>query len=79
MTHALMIYYTLLFTQPKQHVIEIIYGRGKFVGNFNMGTPQAQGLVTIHVNILSMHIHVQGRTPFLPPLASSRVCFFNSF
>jgi NAD kinase len=29
---------TLLFTKPKQHVIEIIYGRGKFVGNFNMGS-----------------------------------------
>ena len=27
-----------LFTKPKQHVIEIIYGRGKFVGDFNMGT-----------------------------------------
>jgi hypothetical protein len=27
----------LLFTMPKQHVIELIYGRGKFVGNFNMG------------------------------------------
>jgi hypothetical protein len=26
-----------LFTKPKQHVIEIIYGRGKFVGDFNMG------------------------------------------
>ena len=37
------------------------------------------GLVTIHVNILSMYKHVQGRTPFLPSLASSRVCFLNSF
>ena len=27
-----------MFTKPKQHVIEIIYGRGKFVGYFNMGT-----------------------------------------
>jgi hypothetical protein len=26
-----------LFTKPKQHVIEIIYGTGKFVGDFNMG------------------------------------------
>jgi hypothetical protein len=26
-----------LFTKPKQHVIEIIYGRDKFVGDFNMG------------------------------------------
>ena len=26
-----------------------------------------QGLVTIHVNILSMDKHVQGWTPFLPP------------
>jgi hypothetical protein len=25
-----------LFTKQKQHVIEIIYGRGKFVGDFNM-------------------------------------------
>ena len=33
----------------------------------------------IHVNILSMYKHVQGRTPFLPPLTSSRVCFLNSF
>ena len=39
----------------------------------------AQGLVTIHVNILSMYKHVQERTSFLPPLASSRVCFLNSF
>jgi hypothetical protein len=23
--------------KPKQHVIEIIYGRDKFVGDFNMG------------------------------------------
>jgi hypothetical protein len=27
-----------LFTKPKQHAIEIIYGRGKFVGDFNMGS-----------------------------------------
>jgi hypothetical protein len=27
-----------LFIKPKQHVIEIIYGRGKFVGDFNMGS-----------------------------------------
>jgi hypothetical protein len=26
-----------LFTKPKHHVIEIIYGRGKFVVDFNMG------------------------------------------
>jgi hypothetical protein len=26
-----------LFTKPKWHVIEIIYGRGKFVEDFNMG------------------------------------------
>ena len=39
-----------------------------------LGGPQ--GLVTIHVNILSMYKHVQqGRTPFLYPLVSSRVCF----
>ena len=25
-----------MFTKPKQHVIEIIYGRGKFVGDFNV-------------------------------------------
>jgi hypothetical protein len=25
-----------LFTKPKQHVIEIIYGRDKLVGDFNM-------------------------------------------
>ena len=40
---------------------------------------ETQGLVTIHVNILSMYKHKQGRTSFLPPLASSRVCFLNSF
>jgi hypothetical protein len=39
----------------------------------------AQGLVTIHVNILSMYNHIQGRTFFLPLLALSRVCFLNSF
>ena len=38
-----------------------------------------QGLVTIQVNILSMYKHIQGWTSFLPPLASSRVCFLNSF
>ena len=38
--------------------------------------PRPQGLVTIQVNILSMYKHIQGRTSFLPPLASSRVCFF---
>jgi hypothetical protein len=26
-----------LLTKSKQQVIEIIYGRGKFVGDFNMG------------------------------------------
>jgi hypothetical protein len=31
-----LFYYTLLFTKPKQHVIEIIYGRGKLVGDSNM-------------------------------------------
>jgi hypothetical protein len=31
-----LFYYILLFTKPKQHVIEIIYGRGKFVGDFNI-------------------------------------------
>ena len=39
----------------------------------------AQGLVTIQVNILSMYKHIQGRTSFFTPLASSRVCFLNSF
>jgi hypothetical protein len=38
----------------------------------------AQGLVTIQVNILSMYKHIQGRTSFLPPLASSRVCFYKN-
>ena len=36
--HIWLFYYTLLFTKPKPHVIKIIYGRGKFVGNFNLGT-----------------------------------------
>ena len=44
-----------------------------------MSTVYTQGLVTIQVNILSMYKHIQGRTSFLPPLASSRVCFLNSF
>ena len=26
-----------MLTKPKQYVIEIIYVRGKFVGDFNMG------------------------------------------
>ena len=42
-------------------------------------TLRPQGLVTTHVNILSMYKHVQRRTSFLPPLAPSRVCFLNSF
>jgi hypothetical protein len=33
-----------LFTKPKQHVIEIIYGRGKFVGVFNMGRGKFVGV-----------------------------------
>ena len=36
--HIWLFYYTLLFTKPKHHVIEIMYGRGKFVGDFNNGT-----------------------------------------
>jgi hypothetical protein len=32
-----------LFTKLKQHVIEIIYGRGKFVGDFNMGRGKIVG------------------------------------
>ena len=47
--------------------------------NFVTYTTKPQGLVTIHVNILSMYKHVQGPTPFLPPLASTRVCILNSF
>ena len=35
--HIRLFYYTLFFTKPKQHVLEIIYGRRKFVGDFNMG------------------------------------------
>jgi hypothetical protein len=35
MTYLAVLLY-LLFTKPKQHVIEIIYGRGKFIGDFNM-------------------------------------------
>ena len=50
-----------------------------FSGVYILTLLSPQVLVTIHVNILSMHKHVQGRTPFLPPLASSRVCFLNSF
>ena len=38
-----------------------------------------RGLVTIQVNVLSMCEHVQGWTSFLPPLASGRVCFLDSF
>jgi hypothetical protein len=26
-----------LFTKPKQHVIEITYGRGEFIRDFNIG------------------------------------------
>jgi hypothetical protein len=37
MTYLAVLLYTLLFAKPKQHVIEIIYGRGKFVGDFDMG------------------------------------------
>jgi hypothetical protein len=37
MTYFAVLLYTLLFAKPKQHVIEIIYGRGKFVGDFDMG------------------------------------------
>jgi hypothetical protein len=37
-----------------------------------------QGLVTIHVNILSMYKHVQGRTPFFTP-ARFKSCLFFKF
>jgi hypothetical protein len=36
MTYLAVLLY-LLFTKPKQHVIEKIYERGKLVGDFNMG------------------------------------------
>ena len=39
---------------------------------------RAQGLVTIHVNILSMHKHVQCRTPFFTP-ARFKSCLFFKF
>jgi hypothetical protein len=32
-----------LFAEPKQYVIEIIYGRCKFVGDFNMGSGKFVG------------------------------------
>ena len=35
-----------------------------------------QGLVTIHVNILSMYKHVQGRTPFFTPVRFKSCSFF---
>ena len=38
-----------------------------------------QGLVTIHVNILSMHKHVQGRTPFFLTPAHFKSCLFFKF
>jgi hypothetical protein len=38
-----------LFTKQKQHVIEIIYGRGKFVGDFNMeGVSLLEILIWVH-------------------------------
>ena len=45
-----------------------------------ISTIKAQGLVTIHVNILSMYKHVQGRTPFfffIP--ARFKSCLFFKF
>ena len=32
-----------MFAKPKQYVIEIIYGRGKFVGDYNMGSGKFVG------------------------------------
>ena len=40
---------------------------------------EPQGLVTIHVNILSMYKHVQGRTSFLPRSHQVVFVFLNSF
>jgi hypothetical protein len=38
-----------LFTKPKQHIIEIIYGRGKFVEDFNMeGVSLMEILIWVH-------------------------------
>ena len=39
---------------------------------------QAQGLVTIQVNILSMYKHIQGRTSFFTP-ARFKSCLFFKF
>ena len=39
---------------------------------------QAQGLVTIQVNILSMYKHIQGRTSFFTP-ARFKTCLFFKF
>jgi hypothetical protein len=42
-------------------------------------TRGSRGEVMIFFCILSMYKHVQGQTPFLPLLASSRVRFLNYF
>ena len=50
-----LFYYTLLFTKPNQHVIEIIYGRGKFVGDFNMGNFICESLGVKFTQIMFSH------------------------
>jgi hypothetical protein len=34
----IILLYPFVYKAKIQHFIEIIYGRGKFVGDFNMGT-----------------------------------------
>jgi hypothetical protein len=51
---AVLLY--LLFTKPKLHVIEIIYERGKFVGDFNMGRVKFVG--DINMGLLEILIWV---------------------
>jgi hypothetical protein len=48
-----------LLTKQKQHVIEIIYGRGKFVGDFNMeGVSLLEILIWEGVSLLEILIWV---------------------
>jgi hypothetical protein len=35
--YLVVLLYPFVYKAKKKHVIEIVYGRGKFVGDFNMG------------------------------------------
>jgi hypothetical protein len=62
-----------LFTKPKQHIIEIIYGREKLVGDFNMERVSLLEIliwVTLSAQILPISLALKFTQIMLPILKS---------